>query len=55
VINVSTEATSGVIKGVLNPVLKDIKWGSSLLEREYFNYTNDLGEFQLNGVPAGYT
>lgn len=55
VINVSTEATSGVIKGVLNPVLKGyqvevvVAVGTGVIS----TYTNDLGEFQLNGVPAG--
>jgi len=55
VINVSTEATSGVIKGVLNPVLEGyqvevvVAVGTGTIS----TYTNDLGVFQLNGVPAG--
>jgi Domain of unknown function (DUF4382) len=55
VIKVSTAATSGVIKGSIVPVLKGYQVEVSVpvgLEK-ISTYANDLGEFQLNGVPAG--
>jgi hypothetical protein len=55
VINVSTTATSGVIKGVISPnlvgyqVLASVEVGDKTISA----YADDAGEFQLNGVPAG--
>ena len=53
VIRVSTIATSGVIKGTVTPigvsVLATVQVGSTTISA----YSNDLGVFQLNGVPAG--
>jgi hypothetical protein len=55
VIKVSTSASSGVIKGNIFPVLTgyqveaSVTVGSEIISA----YANDLGVFQLNGVPAG--
>lgn len=55
VINVSTKATSGVIKGVVNPVLEgyQVEVVVAVGTESVSTYTNDLGVFQLNGIPAG--
>ena len=55
VVRVSTAATSGVIKGTINPVLTgyqvlaSVQVGDTVVSA----YANDLGVFQLNGIPAG--
>jgi hypothetical protein len=55
VIKVSTTATSGVIKGVISPnlvgyqVLVSVPVGDTTISA----YADELGKFQLNGVPAG--
>jgi hypothetical protein len=55
VIRVTTNATSGVIKGAISPnlvgfqVLASVQVGSTTVSA----YANEQGLFQLNGVPAG--
>lgn len=55
VIRVSTAATSGVIKGTINPVLTGFQVMASVQvgDVEVTAYANELGVFQLNGIPAG--
>lgn len=55
VIHVSATATSGVIKGVINPVLEgyqvevSVPVGNTVIT----TFAGETGLFQLNGVPAG--
>lgn len=53
VIRVSTTATSGAIKGIVTPIsfqsLVSVQVGDATVSA----YTNELGAFQLNGIPAG--
>ena len=53
VIRVTTAANSGAIKGTVAPmgfpVLASVQVGDTTVSA----YTNDLGVFQLNGIPAG--
>ncbi|MDR7372680.1 DUF4382 domain-containing protein [Flavobacterium aquidurense] len=53
VIRVSTTATSGIIKGIVTPFtfqsLVTVQVGDATVSA----YTNELGVFQLNGIPAG--
>jgi hypothetical protein len=55
VIRVSTMATSGVIKGVIDPVLVGFQVLVSVQVGDVTvsSYANEQGMFQLNGVPAG--
>ncbi|EIA10084.1 DUF4382 domain-containing protein [Flavobacterium frigoris] len=56
VIRVSTTATSGVIKGTVSPIPTDAKaLGASVKVGDVTisAFANDLGMFQLNGIPAG--
>ncbi|MEM8522107.1 DUF4382 domain-containing protein [Flavobacterium sp. PL12] len=55
VIRVSTAATSGVIKGSINPVLTGFQVMASVKvgDVEVTAFANELGVFQLNGIPAG--
>lgn len=55
VIRVSTTATSGVIKGTINPVLTGFQVMASVQagDVEVTAFANELGVFQLNGIPAG--
>jgi hypothetical protein len=55
VITISTMATSGIIKGKISPILEgfqvmaSVEVGSTTISA----YANELGMFQLNGIPAG--
>lgn len=53
VIRVSTSATSGIIKGIVTPFtfqsLVSVQVGDTTVSA----YTDELGVFQLNGIPAG--
>ncbi|MNK67754.1 hypothetical protein D3C87_870980 [compost metagenome] len=53
VIRVSTNATSGIIKGIVTPFtfqsLVSVQVGDTTVSA----YTDELGVFQLNGIPAG--
>jgi hypothetical protein len=53
VIRVSTTATSGIIKGIVTPFtfqsLVTVQVGDATVSA----YTDELGVFQLNGIPAG--
>jgi hypothetical protein len=53
VIRVSTNATSGIIKGIVTPFtfqsLVSVQVGDATVSA----YTDELGVFQLNGIPAG--
>jgi len=53
VIRVSTTATSGIIKGIVTPFnfqsLVSVQVGDATVSA----YTDELGVFQLNGIPAG--
>ena len=53
VIRVSTNATSGIIKGIVTPFtfqsLVSVQVGDTTVSA----YTNETGAFQLNGIPAG--
>ncbi|WP_413999655.1 DUF4382 domain-containing protein [Flavobacterium sp. W1B] len=55
VIRVSTAATSGVIKGAINPVLTGYQVLASVLVGDVVvsAYADESGVFQLNGIPAG--
>lgn len=55
VINVSTLVTSGVIKGVIDPVLVGFQVMASVQVGDVTvtAYANEEGMFQLNGIPAG--
>ncbi|MNE11753.1 hypothetical protein D3C80_1045230 [compost metagenome] len=53
VIRVSTNATSGIIKGIVTPFtfqsLVSVQVGDTTVSA----YTDELGVFQLNGIPSG--
>lgn len=55
VIRVSTMATSGVIKGRISPVLVGFQVLASVQVGDVVvtAYADELGVFQLNGIPAG--
>lgn len=55
VINISTVATSGLIKGAINPVLEGYQVMASVVVGDVVisAYANEQGLFQLNGIPAG--
>ena len=55
VINISTTAASGVIKGKVSPALLGYRVEVSVIAgiTPIITYTNAEGFFQLNGVPAG--
>lgn len=55
VIHVSATATSGVIKGVVSPVLEGYQVQVSIPvgDTTISTFANETGMFQLNGVPAG--
>lgn len=55
VINISTSATSGVIKGTINPALVGFQVMASVQvgDDTISAYANELGVFQLNGIPEG--
>ena len=55
VINISTSAASGVIKGKVSPPLLGYQIEVSVISgtTPIITYTNTEGFFQLNGVPAG--
>lgn len=55
VIRVSTEATSGVIKGRISPVLTGYQVLASVQvgDTTVSAYADEAGLFQLNGIPAG--
>src|SRR3970282_2740589 len=55
VINVSTMVPSGVIKGVIDPVLVGFQVMASVQVGDVTvtAYANEEGMFQLNGIPAG--
>jgi hypothetical protein len=55
VVRVSTKANSGVIKGRISPVLVGFQVLASVSVGDVIvsAYANELGVFQLNGIPAG--
>lgn len=53
VIRVSTTATSGAIKGIANPITVQSLVSVQVGDTTVSAYTNELGAFQLNGIPAG--
>jgi hypothetical protein len=53
VIRVSTTATSGAIKGIVNPIAVQSLVSVQVGDATVSAYTNELGAFQLNGIPAG--
>ncbi len=55
VIRVSAAATSGVIKGMISPVLEGYQVAVSVPVGEdvITTFADETGKFQLNGVPAG--
>lgn len=55
VIHVSTSATSGVIKGVIDPVLEgyQVQVSVAVGDTTVSTFANETGMFQLNGVPEG--
>ncbi|MFB3389977.1 DUF4382 domain-containing protein [Flavobacterium sp. LAR06] len=53
VIRVSTNATSGIIKGIVTPFTFQSVVSVQVGDTTVSAYTNELGVFQLNGIPAG--
>ena len=55
IVRVSTKANSGVIKGRISPVLVGFQVLASVSVGDVIvsAYANELGVFQLNGIPAG--
>jgi hypothetical protein len=53
VIRVSTTATSGAIKGIANPITVQSLVSVQVGDTTVSAYTNELGAYQLNGIPAG--
>jgi hypothetical protein len=53
VIRVSTAATSGAIKGTISPFTFQTLISVQVGDTTVSTYTNELGAFQLSGVPAG--
>ena len=53
VIRVSTNATSGIIKGIVTPFTFQSVVSVQVGDTTVSAYTNELGLFQLNGIPAG--
>jgi hypothetical protein len=55
VVRVSTKANSGVIKGRISPVLEGFQVLASVVVGNVVvsAYANELGVFQINGIPAG--
>ena len=53
VIRVSTNATSGIIKGIVTPFTFQSVVSAQVGETTVSAYTDELGVFQLNGIPAG--
>lgn len=53
VIRVSTIATSGAIKGIVTPIAVQSLVSVQVGDVTVSAYTNELGVFQLNGIPAG--
>jgi hypothetical protein len=53
VIRVSTTATSGAIKGIVTPIAVQSLVSVQVGDVTVSAYTNELGVFQLNGIPTG--
>lgn len=53
VIRVSTNAVSGAIKGIVTPIAVQSLVSVQVGDVTVSAYTNELGAFQLNGIPAG--
>ena len=53
VIRVSTNATSGIIKGIVTPFTFQSLVSVQIGDTTVSAYTNETGAFQLNGIPAG--
>ncbi|MGX7667362.1 DUF4382 domain-containing protein [Flavobacterium pedocola] len=53
VIRVTTEASSGAIKGNVAPLGIQVEASVQVGDATVTAFTNEAGEFQLNGIPAG--